>query len=371
MEVPKEDSVAKSKIAVSAMFKNSEQYLCPDIKYTVTDMEGTEKREGIAAEVSIVEESGMIQLNGKNFDGKPIHLKIAATANVAGDMVYKRVTLVVVGAECIVPSISYNDASVAVLSAEILSEEAADAGSIADLFTNTATETCSTTIALETNEGAALSEAQTNVVSVAADGKVTIALSEFTESFGGRIKVNTGFDIPIYKPFRVAKKKTYRKTLGACVAKSTIKEFKEAKGVQTEAQCQDQCDGDAACNAFTFEEKTELCILIDDQAEVVGAGEGEGGACFAVAKDAYADVATLAVTFTDLLAAEAEPLRPLFQRAFYSNLYALKTTAAALSEAQRAAYDSCADGLKTPAVEDGTTLDYAKYSEEMHAIVIA
>lgn len=54
----------------------------------------------------------------------------------------------VVGAECTVPSISYNDASVAVLSAETLSEEAADAGSIADLFTNTAKETCSTTIAL-------------------------------------------------------------------------------------------------------------------------------------------------------------------------------------------------------------------------------
>jgi len=41
-----------------------------------------------------------------------------------------------------------------------------------------------------------------------------------------------------------------------------------------------------------------------------------------------------------------------------------------LSETQRAAYDSCADALKTPAVADGTTLDYAKYSEEMHAIVV-
>jgi len=159
-------------------------------------------------------------------------------ANADGDKVYKRVTILVEGAECKVPSISFKDASVAVWGATILSEEAANAGSISDLFTNTAAEACPTTIALETAEGTALSAAELAVVSVAEDGKVSLALSKFTETFGGRIKVNTGFDLPIYKDFSVAREKTYRQTAGACVAKSTIKEFKEETSVKTEAGCE-------------------------------------------------------------------------------------------------------------------------------------
>jgi hypothetical protein len=36
--------------------------------------------------------------------------------------------------------------------------------------------------------------------------------SEFTGSFSGRVKINTGFNWPLYKPFKVMRDRSYQNT---------------------------------------------------------------------------------------------------------------------------------------------------------------
>lgn len=74
-------------------------------------------------------------------------------------------------------------------------EATASGGSITDLFTNKEVvgSTCEATIELEGADGKELTAAQKAVLTMAEDGKVTLGLANFRESFSGRVKVNTAF----------------------------------------------------------------------------------------------------------------------------------------------------------------------------------
>jgi hypothetical protein len=102
----------------------------------------------LPAEIANELSGGIIQLNQKEYDGKALHLKITAS-NDTGEKVSKRFTFV--PAKCTERSLTLKDAAAA--ERPILYEvpfmtgdDSVDAGSITDLFTNSAEVTCPPTM---------------------------------------------------------------------------------------------------------------------------------------------------------------------------------------------------------------------------------
>jgi len=91
---------------------------------------------------------------------------------------------------------------------------------------------------------------------------VVVALTQFRDSFEGRIKINTEFDKPLYKVFRVIKMKTYKKSDNACTLVNGNFNFKNLDGnkniVDLES-CQIECNKDFSCVAFSWVKATKKC----------------------------------------------------------------------------------------------------------------
>jgi len=113
---------------------------------------------------------------------------------------------------------------------------------------------------------------------------VTVNQALFREGFSGRVKVNTGFDMPLYKDFMLLKRNTYRETKGPCATEE--KGATDESDEKTQEGCRNECDAKESCTGFTWNKADTKCITIG--ADDLKAGDAEAdGVCFRKVRDAY------------------------------------------------------------------------------------
>lgn len=136
------------------------------------------------------------------WDGEPLHLTITATDDGTDSRSSASRPLSIVSSEatCKEASLSLVDDDQLLITVPLMSkgDQTVD---LSDYFTNSAEETCTVTATLM-NEAM---DAELNEPTVSVEGlNLTVDQSTFyTRGFRGSIKLNTGFNLPVYKMFMV------------------------------------------------------------------------------------------------------------------------------------------------------------------------